>query len=289
VATGDAYLEALDPLDERQFSIAVRRLADSLSYGTDSSPFRGSGIEYVQSRPYEPGDPVKAIDWRVTARAGKVYVKEYEAPKRMPVYLVIDTSASMTIGSLKLTKYAWALQVAGGIALACLDRVSPVGVLGVGVRDFKIQPSLSRDRVLQWLHQLRHFRYDEGTTLGRRLLELTPTLADRVLFIVLSDLYDPGALPALRLVAQRHDCMVLQFQDPAERGMRGSGFFQAREVETGRKFVTHGRSRWSDREGLDGEFRRAGIDFLRIPIDRPFQHHLRGFLNDRGTLGRGAR
>jgi uncharacterized protein (DUF58 family) len=64
-------LDSVDHLNSRQFVIAIKRLADSLSYGTDRSPFVGSGTEYAQSRPYQPGDPVKAIDWRVTARTNK--------------------------------------------------------------------------------------------------------------------------------------------------------------------------------------------------------------------------
>jgi uncharacterized protein (DUF58 family) len=237
------FLETCEPLDSRQFLLAVKRLADSLGYGTDKSPFLGSGIEYVQSRPYQAGDPVKSIDWRITARTGKFFVKEYEAPKRMPIYILIDSSASMMVTSQRLSKYAWALQVAGGLAFAALDRVSPVGVLAVGDRDFKMQPSLSRDQIMQWLLRLRHFRYDEATTLGAKIGELSPSLSNRSLIIVLSDMHDPRALPALKLAGQRHDCVVLQFQDPAEVDLRGSGFFHGQEAETGRTFVTHGSIR----------------------------------------------
>ncbi|MDG2124112.1 MAG: DUF58 domain-containing protein [Verrucomicrobiales bacterium] len=284
------YLEELDPLDERQFLVAVKRLADSLSYGTDRSPYLGSGLEYVQSRPYEPGDAIKSIDWRVTARTGKFFVKEYEAPKRMPVYLLIDTSASMVMKSAGvLSKYAWALQVAGGLAFACLDRVSPVGVFGVGEREIKTRPSLSRDVVMQWLHGLRHFRYDEGTTLGRRVAELVPTLPNRAMLVVLSDLHDPDAVGALQLAGQKHDVVVLQFRDPAEGGLRGGGFFHAQEAESGRDFVTHGRGSWTDPAVVEREMRKAGIDYLLLPTDSPMDAKLRLFFGSRDVLGRGAR
>ncbi len=284
----EGFLESCDPLEWRQFLLAVRRLADALSYGTDRSPFLGAGIEFVQSRPYQPGDPVRAIDWRVTARTGKVYVKEYEAPKRLPCYLLLDTSASMTVSSQKRSKYATALHVAGGLALASLARVSPVGVVGLGGRDFRVEPSLSQQQVHQWLFRLRRFRYDEETAAGRRIVELAPTLTSRAVAIVLSDLHDPSALPALKLLAQRHDCAVLQFRDPAERGLRGGGFLRAREAETGRTFVTPGRRRWVE-EDVAAELTRAGIDYLLIDTDRPFVAVLRHFFRSRNLLGKGAR
>ena len=285
----EGYIESADTLDSRQFYIAIKRLADSFSYGTDRSPFVGSGVEYVQSRQYQYGDPIRSIDWRVTARTGKVFIKEYETPKRMPCYLLIDTSASMMISSTKRSKYAMALHIAGGLALACLDRVSPVGVLGVGGRDIRIDPSLSKDRILEWLHQLRHFRYDEATTLVDRIRELIPTLNSRVLFIVLSDLHDERSVVSLKRVGQKHDCVVLQLQDPAEISLRGSGFLRAQEAETGRAFVTHGRKLHLDQDSVEQELRRGGIDHLTLRTDQPISHHLRSFFKARGLLGKGAR
>lgn len=285
----EGFLESVDQLDSRQFMLAVKKLADSLSYGTDHSPFLGSGIEYAQSRPYQWGDPVRSMDWRVTARTGKPYVKEYEAPKRLPCYLLIDTSASMTVGVGKRSKYAVAVHLAGGLALACLDRVSPVGVVGVGGRELRIEPSLSADMVMQWLHLLRRFRYDEPTSISRRIADLAPTLASRALVFLLSDMHEPDALPALKLLAQKHDCAVLQMLDPAERGLPGGGFLRAREAETGRDMVTRARKCWIDPQAVGGELRRAGIDHLLVPTDEPIAGRIRHFCKSRNLLGRGAR
>lgn len=283
------YLDSADMLDSRQFLIAIKKLADTLSYGADRSPFLGSGIEYVQSRPYQWGDPIRAVDWRVTARTGKMHVKEYEAPKRMPCYLLIDTSASMTISSTARSKYAIAIHIAGGLAFASLDRVSPVGVVGVGAQDVRIAPSLSRGQVLQWLHRFRRFRYDEPTTLGRRIAELAPTLKSRALIIALSDLHDPQAAPALKLLAQRHDCVALQMLDPAETGLHGAGFVRAAEAETGRIVVTRGSRLSIDPAATARALKRSGVDHLMIRTDKPFVADLRNYFKARNLLGRGAR
>ncbi len=285
----ESRIDSHDVLDARQFQLAVKRLADSLSYGTDRSPFLGSGVDYVQSRPYIPGDPIKLIDWRVTARTRKVHVKEYEAPKRMPVYLLIDTSASMTISSHHRSKYETALFLAGGLALACLERISPVGVLGIGGRNLHVRPSMSKDQVMQWLHKLRTYRYDESTSLGARITELTPSLSHRVLVIVLSDLHDPQAIPSLRRMAQKHDCAVLQLRDPAEESLRGVGFVRAREAETGAPFIVRRRARWLDQTAITDQLKKQGIDHLLIDTDRPYVSRVRQFFKLRNLLGRGAR
>ncbi|MEI8041711.1 MAG: DUF58 domain-containing protein [Verrucomicrobiota bacterium] len=269
-----------DPLDARQFELAVRRLANALGYGQESSPFLGAGIEYVQSRPYLPGDPVKFIDWRVTGRTGKVHVKEYEAPRQMPVYLLVDTSASMCVSSLPMSKYAWAVQLAGGLALAAVDHMNPVGLMAVGERDLHQTPTLARTAVMQWLHALRQYRFVEGTSLGKRVRQLIPRVEQRCLFMVLSDLHDPDAISAIKLMAHEHDSAVLHLQDPAERGRTGGGIFRAVEAETGRAFVAHGLSRWFGDDEAHA-LARAGVDYLSLPTDQPVLPRLRHFLKSR--------
>jgi hypothetical protein len=142
---------------------------------------------------------------------------------------------------------------------------------------------------MEWLHRLRRFRYDEPTMLESRITELSPSLSSRALIIILSDMHCEGALAALKLMAQMHDCVVLQLQDPAETNLRGSGFIRAQEAETGRAFVTHGRAQWLDQETIDRELKRGGIDHMLIRTDIPFAHKLRHFFESRDLLGRGAR
>ncbi len=282
-------IDNVDTLDSRQFAIAVRSLADSLSYGTDASPFLGSGTEYVQSRIYQPGDPVRSIDWRVTARTNKFHVKEFETPKRMPCYLLVDTSASMTISSTRRSKYELAVYIAGGLGFACLDRISPVAVVGVGETELRYTPSLSRDKILQWLYKLRQYNVREKTELAERLRKLAPLLLNRSLIIVLSDLHQPEAIVPLKRMGQQHDVVLLQLMDPAEKRLAGAGFVRAREAETGRPITTRGKKMGIDQETLKQELKRGRVDHLVVPTDQPIAYRLRHFFKSRGLLGRGAR
>ncbi|MEN6449103.1 MAG: DUF58 domain-containing protein [Thermoguttaceae bacterium] len=276
-------------LASHPLEIAVRRLADDLRGGQDASPYVGSGIDFVQSRPYQEGDPVKDIDWRVAARTSRVYVKQYESLKTMPVYLVVDTSASMAVSSTRTSKHRLATLVAGGIGLAALHRLSPVGLLGCGQRSLHFRPSLSRARVFQWLHALSQPYCDEPTELADGLSRLCSLLSTTSLVVVLSDLHDPRATTVIKRAAQRHDAIVLRIEDPAERGRLRGGLFCGVEAETGRTFVAHGRSRWFAKDEPGTELRRAGVDYTVLATDRPFLPPLRRLLADRGGLTRNTR
>jgi len=170
--------------------------------------------------------------------------------------------------------------IAGGLALAAVEHMNPVGLMGVGGGELHHTPSLSRGAILQWLHVLRRDRTGGGTTLGKRVRELIPRVEQRCLFVVISDLHDPDALPAIKRMAQDHDCAVIHLEDPAERGVLKAGFFRGVEAETGRSFTAHGRTRFVT--AADGEMlARAGISYLRVPTDEPVVPRLRHFMKNR--------
>ena len=271
--------------------MAVKRLADSLSYGTDHSPFLGAGIEYVQSRPYQYGDPDQADRLEgdgANTQGARQGVRSAQADAGLPAdrYVGVDDHQLASQAS----KYETAVFLAGGLALACLERISPVGLLGIGGQSLHVRPSLSKDQIMQWLHKLRTYRYDEPTSLGSRLAELIPSLSHRVLVIVLSDLHDPRALPSLRRLAQQHDAVVLQTSRPCRRAAARRGLRPG----------PRGRDRLGIRRPRAGPLARPGADQRRAEEerDRPSADRDRQARTSHGSatsssirnlLGRGAR
>jgi len=271
-------------MSHADFEMVVRQLADDLAFGTDPSLFVGTGLEYAQSRPYEPGDPVKQIDWKVTARIGHAYLKQFETLKRMTLYLVVDTSASMSVSSTGLSKHELAVWIASAIGLVGLRRLSPVGIVGAGERRTRLVPSLAAGDLWRALEPLRAHGTREKTLLGERLDALDPQLARRGVIIVVSDLHDPDAVQSLKRIGHRHDVIVLHLEDPAERGGLRAGFFRGGEAETGRTFVAGGRARWRRHRDVERKLAGAGVSYLHLSTDRPFLPSLRQFLANRAAL-----
>ena len=276
-----------DELARGDFELVVRRLADELAFGSDNSLFIGGGLEYSGSRPYEPGDSVRMLNWRLTARTGKPFVKQYEALKRTCIYVVVDTSGSMSVSSTELSKHDLAIWIASAVGMIGQRRMSPVAIVGGGERETRVEPSLARNDLWRVIEPLRTGEFGEPTRLGERLRALVARIERSSVIVVVSDMHDPAALPALRRAAQAHDCIALHLQDPAEQGGLRAGFVRAREAETGVHRLIHSSTRWTAADTLRSELIRCGVDYLRLRTDRPFVPPLRHFLSNRGGLARG--
>ena len=278
-----------DRLDERQFLLAVRRLADSLAGGADASPYLGSGVDYAQTRPYAAGDATRAIDWRVTARTGKTFVKEYEAHKRMTVHVAVDASASMRLGSGSRTKFEWAVMLAGALALAGQSRQNPVGLYAttLDARATHVRPTLARDEVHQWLVAMYgpENTARPGEAVAAMLRRVDNDAAERGVLVVVSDLHEPDAVGALKHLANRHDVLVLRLSDAAERRPIRAGFFRAAEAETGRRFLGLGDTSvvFPDARGA---LAAARIDCIELCVNDAFLPRLQLFLSERKRAGR---
>ena len=137
-----------------------------------------------------------------------------------------------------------------------------------------------------WLHQLRHFDFIEKTELAEKILALQPSLKQRALILVLSDLHDPEAISALKLLNGRHEVVSILLRDPAEDGMAGAGYIRARDAESHRINTTNARHQFTDSTELISALQRASIDHFLIQTDVPFLSQLRLFLQSRNLLTR---
>jgi len=256
-------------LAAREFEMAARRLADDLTYGMDSSRFVGTGIDYAQSRAFVYGDSVRSIDWRVTARTGRVHVKEYESTKRVPVFVVVDTSASMAYSTTRLSKHDLAVWIAAVLALVAIQRRSPTALVSCGERDTPLAPTLSRGNIWRQVEALRAPALTERTRLADAIDQIDALAFHTSLVFVISDMHSPDAHAAATRLAQRHDCVVVQPRDPGEGGRLRAGFLRAAEAETGREFIAASRTRFQAPGDQSRSLIASGVDHVVIPTDGP--------------------
>lgn len=276
-------------LAAREFELAARRLADDLTYGMDASRFVGSGIDYAQSRGLVYGDSVRDIDWRVTARTGRVHVKEYESTKRVPVFIVVDTSASMACATTRLSKHDLAVWIGAVLALVAVHRRSPVAVLSCGEREMPVAPTLSRGTVWRQVEALRAPGPRERTRLVEALARIEAITLHTSLVFVISDLHARHTEGAIKRLGQRHDCVVLQLRDPGEGGRLHAGFLRAAEAETGTAFVAGSRTRLEGAGHRPMRLAASGVDHVVIstegpivePLRRVVEAHVRGLRSAR--------
>jgi uncharacterized protein (DUF58 family) len=219
----------------QRVQVRSRLVSQELMAGQSDSIFKGRGMEFVDVREYAPGDDVRRIDWNVSARMRKTYIKRLVEERELTVLLLVDLSASGHFGTTGETKRELAAQLAGTLALSAIRNSDRVGlILFTSEVEHYLPPRKTRKHVQRLMRDLLlHTPKHEGTS-----LEAALTFAGRVthrpaLIFLLSDLHDSNYEAAMKAMNQRHDLLVLQMTDPREEMLPDVGLAVVRDAETG--------------------------------------------------------
>jgi uncharacterized protein (DUF58 family) len=278
--TGDRDVELSELLAEvRRIDVQASRLVTAVMAGGYSSVFRGSGIEFDRVREYVPGDSQRAVDWNVTARMGRPFVRTYVDERELTVLFLLDLSASMAGGYSHWSARQTAARVCACLALSAVRNNDKVGLIGFSD---SVDHYVAAEKGIG--HALRVVR--DCLALGARgaRTDLVPALEfaarvvrrHAVVFLV-SDFLATGWQKALTLCARRHDVIAVRLLTP-ELAPPDAGLLRVRDPESGRETVIDWRSprvreayaaRVAARQReAEEELRRAGVDRMDVPITR---------------------
>lgn len=275
----------------------TRRLVNSRFSGEYLSSFKGQGIEFAEVREYLPGDDIRSIDWNVTARLGKPFVKRFVEERELSVLLIVDLSASDRWGTRGKLKSRLVAEVAATIAMSAVRNNDRVGLLIVTDRVERfVPPRKGRRHVLRLIRDLLSFEPSgHGTDLATAVEYARRVLAHRSLVFLFSDfqLGDGwesfgGAVAGFRA---RHDVVACHLEDPADEGLPAVGMLRAVDPESGVVGLVDTSSREvreryaslasRDREQARRLFHRTAIDEVRLRTDLPFVPALIAFFRRR--------
>ncbi len=265
----------------RRLTIRSRRAVEEVFSGAYRSAFRGQGLEFAEVREYVPGDDIRSIDWNVTARAGRPFVKRFEEERELTVVVALDLSGSLAFGSRARAKRDAAAEAGALLALAAARNRDRVGLLLFTERvELYLPPGKSRSRALRIARELLAFEPEgKGTDVAGALGFLHRVLRRRSVVFLLSDWRAASFDRPLSLLSRKHDVVALEVADPLEREAPARGLLRIRDLETGKAAWVDASSRaargaWRAsvarraRE-LDQIFRRAGVPRLSLDADRP--------------------
>jgi len=275
----------------RRLQIRTRRRVDDLFAGEYHSAFKGQGIEFAEVREYEPGDDVRAIDWNVTARTGRPFVKRFEEERQLTVVVAVDLSASGTFASVGQLKSRLAVELSAVLCMAASRNNDRAGLLIFSDHvELVVPPRKGRSHVLRLMRELLSFDpKGHATDLNEALAELNRVLRRRAIVFVVSDFQAPiegdgGMLTPLRMLAARHEVVGVVISDPREHELPRAGLLDVRDPETGRRVVLDTSSRRvrrdfearaaRRREALASALRLARVDQVDVSTERPFVHDL---------------
>ncbi len=277
----------------RRLEITTRRLVEESLAGSYHSVFRGRGMEFAEVREYEPGDDVRTIDWNVSARMGRPYVKKFTEERELTVMLAVDASGSQRFGTGGPTKAELAAEISALLAFSAIRNNDRVGLLLFTDRvESYVAPRKGREHVLRVLRDLLAFETEgRGTDLHRALEVLRRVVTKRAVVFLVSDFEAAGYERTLRVVALKHDVVAVLIADPRERAFPDVGMVAVEDPETGatvlldagspavrRAYAAAAETVWGGRR--DG-LRRAGVDLLELSTQEPYELPLARFFAER--------
>ena len=260
----------------RRIHVQSRMVVDTLLGGEYRSAFRGYGMEFEEVREYSPGDEIKHIDWNVTARAGRPYVKLYREERELSLMMLLDMSASGLFGSGGTAKRQKILECAGALGFAAISARDRVGALLFSDRvEHYLPPRKGAGAVWSLIRNVLTFTPSrKGTDLAGALTYLGRVHPRRSVVFLLSDFLSSGCEQALKVAARRHDLIGIHITDPADGKLPPKGIVAlqdlenhaALEVDAGdpgvRRFY---EERYRARqEHICGVLRRCGVDRLEM-------------------------
>jgi len=230
-----APLPAVPPQQIRRIQILSRRLVTSIFAGEYQSVFKGRGIEFQEVREYLPGDDVRAIDWNVTARMGRPFVKRFVEERELTVLFLLDVSASSRFGTAGELKSRLFAEICGVLAFAAQRTNDKVGLILFSDRIERFVPPKKGSR-----HVLRLIRdalalvpAGQGTDIPLAIDFLQRVVKHPAVVFLLSDFHAPPCASTLAAAARRHDLVAITATDPAERELPPVGLVRLVDAESG--------------------------------------------------------
>jgi len=287
--------------DVRKLEIRARRRVDDLLSGQYHSAFKGQGIEFSEVREYQPGDEVRWIDWNVTARAGKPFVKRFVEERQLTVILAVDCGPSSMFGSTAKTKHRLAAEIGACLTLAATRNNDFAGLHLLGAKQpLHLPPARGRTHALRVIRELLTAEpAEQPTPLADELADLSRTLKRSAIVFLISDLLsdlpeddrEPDWAHPVRLMARKHDLTAITPEDPRERELPKMGLLRMADPITGRRVTVDTtsarvRARYAaaakrDDLAIDQALNRARVDRVRVSTDRPFVDGLARYLQTR--------
>ncbi|PYU95917.1 MAG: DUF58 domain-containing protein [Acidobacteria bacterium] len=219
----------------RRIQITTNRLVNESLAGEYHSVFKGRGMEFEDVREYQHGDDIRTIDWNVTSRAGRPFVKRYVEERELTVMLLVDASASGSFGSAGKTKGEVSAEISALLAFSAIKNNDRVGALLFTdhVEKF-IPPRRGATHVLRVVREvLFHRPQGRGTRIESALEHLNLVIRKRAVVFLISDLLDQGYEQALKVANRKHDVVIIQIVDPREQELPPLGILEIRDAETG--------------------------------------------------------